>query len=139
DVLKLLEPRHMDRSPSPTARLDIVYFPARITVRSTTMKKLSSDFTVFHKRVFPVLWFGFLVLFVVAGLAHGVAGANPMFLVIPFAMAAFGYFLMKKLVWDLVDEVYDGGDYLVVRNRGEESQIPLSAIVNVSVATMINP
>jgi hypothetical protein len=33
-------------------------------------------------------------------------------------MIVGGYFFMKKLVFDLVDEVWDDGDALVIRNRG---------------------
>jgi hypothetical protein len=32
----------------------------------------------------------------------------------PIAMSIFGFVLMRKLVWDLVDEVCDYGDYLLV-------------------------
>src|SRR6185436_11382696 len=62
-----------------------------------------------------------------------------MFLVIPVVMSGIGLFVMRKLVWDLADEVFDGGDALLVRNRGEEELIPLANIMNVSVSTYINP
>jgi hypothetical protein len=54
-------------------------------------------------------------------------------------MAVFGHFLMKKLVWDLVDEVYDCGDFLLVKNRDDEERIALSNIMNVNASTYINP
>ena len=38
-------------------------------------------------------------------------------------MIGFGYFVMKKLVFDLVDEVWEDGDSLVVKNRGQEGHI----------------
>jgi hypothetical protein len=31
------------------------------------MRRISSDWTFFYKRVFPVLWFGFLAVFVGIG------------------------------------------------------------------------
>ena len=31
----------------------------------------------------------------------------------PCFMAVVGFVLFKKLLWDLVDEVHDGGDYLL--------------------------
>ena len=62
-----------------------------------------------------------------------------MFLVVPVAMALFGYVLMKKLIWDLADEVYDCGDFLLVRNRGDEERILLSNVMNVSATTLMNP
>lgn len=103
------------------------------------MRRISSSFTVFNKKIFPALWFGFLGFFLVTTTLTGVVGEDLMFLVVPVSMAVFGFFLMKKLVWDLADEVYDGGDFLLVRNRGEEDRIPLSNIMNVSVSTYMNP
>ena len=37
-------------------------------------------------------------------------------------MVAFGYFIMKRLIFDLVDEVVDAGDALMIRNRGQEPE-----------------
>jgi hypothetical protein len=62
-----------------------------------------------------------------------------MFLVIPIGMAIFGYFLMKKLVWDLIDEVYDEGASLLFRNGKQEVRVNLKDIKNVSYSTMTNP
>ena len=104
------------------------------------MKRISSTRTMFHKRVFPVIWFGFLGLFVALTLTMGsVRGGAVMFAATPCAMAVFGFFLMKRLVWDLVDEVHDGGDFLVVRNRGRETRVPLADIMNVSSTMGMNP
>ncbi len=61
------------------------------------------------------------------------------FLVVPAIMAAFGYFLMKKLVFDLVDEVWDAGDTLIVKNKNQEERIPLTEIINVSYTTFTSP
>jgi hypothetical protein len=52
------------------------------------------------------------------------------FIVAPIAMGVFGFVLMRKLAWDLVDELYDYGDHLVVKNGGEEDTIALSNIMN---------
>lgn len=62
-----------------------------------------------------------------------------MFLVGPGIMAVFGFVIMKKTVWDLVDEVYDDQDFLLVKNRGEEDRVALSNIINVSATTFMNP
>ena len=35
------------------------------------MRRISSDWTFFYKRVFPVLWFGFLAVFVGIGVVNG--------------------------------------------------------------------
>ena len=53
--------------------------------------------------------------------------------------AVIGFFLMKKLIWSLVDEVHDGGDYRLVRKGGDEERVPLSNIMNVNASTNMNP
>lgn len=103
------------------------------------MKKISSRSLFITKKVFPLLWFGILALVLITGIWSKAYYSNPMFMVAPGIMVVFGYFLMKKLVWDLVDEVYDYGDYLLVKNRGQEERVALSNIMNVSATTMVNP
>jgi hypothetical protein len=106
------------------------------------MRRISSRMTFFNKRVFPVIWFGFLILFVGVSLFSGAGrnAASPFpFLIVPAIMIVFGYFIMKKLVFDLVDEVWDDGDSLVVKNRGEEQRVALSDIKNVSYSPFMNP
>jgi hypothetical protein len=98
--------------------------------------------TFWYKRMFPIFWFGFLVLFIAVPwtVNRGPAQALPtMFFVVPALLGVFGFFLMKKLVFDLVDEVFDDGDALVVRNRDMEDRIALSNIVNVSYSQFVNP
>ena len=103
------------------------------------MTKISSGRTWFHKRVFPILWFGIIGVVLVVALISGAYEKAPVALIAPVVMAIFGFFLMKKLVFDLVDEVYDGGDHLVVRNGGKEERIPLSNIMNLNASTLVNP
>jgi hypothetical protein len=103
------------------------------------VEKISSGSTFFFKRVFPLFWFGFLAFVVVTGLVSGAVREQLPFILVPSGMAVFGFLLMKKLVWDLADEVYDGGDFLLVRNRGEEERIALSNIMNVSASSFVNP
>lgn len=103
------------------------------------MKKISSGSTVFYKRLFPVAWFGFLAFFLVKSLTLGAAEKDLMFLVVPVFMAIFGYLFMRKLLWVLADEVYDCGDYLLVKNRGSEERIELANIMNVNASMFMNP
>jgi len=105
------------------------------------MKKLSSKTTFIYKKLFPIFWFGFLTIFLCVGLFTSIKENGPgiMFIVIPIAMMVFGYFLMKKLVWDLIDEVYDEGSALLFRNKGTEFRVNLKDIKNVSYTTMTNP
>jgi hypothetical protein len=100
------------------------------------MRRISSAWTFFYKRIFPIIWFGFLVVFVGIGVVKG-QGAVVVF--VPIAMIGFGYFLIQKLVFDLVDEVWDGGDALVVQNGGQEQRVALSDIKNVNYSPLINP
>jgi hypothetical protein len=104
------------------------------------MKKISGT-VVFQKRIFPVIWLGFLAMFVTSGLRDGRFGDAERwpFIVMPILMAVFGFVLFKKLVWDLMDEVHDCGDSLRVRRGGDEETIPLANIMNVSASTMVNP
>lgn len=67
------------------------------------MKKLSSKTTFIFKKLFPIFWFGFLIIFLYVGLFTSIEGNGPgiMFIVIPIGVMVFGYFLMQKLVWNL--------------------------------------
>jgi hypothetical protein len=61
------------------------------------------------------------------------------FIVFPVLMAGFGYVIFKKIIFDLVDEVYDGGDFLLVRDNRGEDRIQLSNIRNVSYSPLMSP
>ena len=106
------------------------------------MRRISSRWTFFYKRVFPVVWFGFLALFLGISLfvvpRTSQTAALP-FLIMPIVMMIFGYFIMTKFVFDLVDEVWDDGDVLVVNNRDQTERISLADIKNVNYAAFINP
>ena len=114
-----------------------------VKIRAMPGRRISSRNTFFLKKVFPLLWFVFLAFLVAIVVTVGARQRDFSFLVIslftPLALAAFGFFFMKKFVWDLVDEVYDCGDFLQVRNRGEEDHVQLSNIMNVSVTSFMNP
>jgi hypothetical protein len=100
--------------------------------------------TFFYKRIFPIIWFGFLAVFMaapfVAPMIGGSVSGSPLaFLVVPAIMIVVGYIIMKKLVFDLVDEVLDAGDMLVIRNGHLEDRVALSDIMNVSYSPFVNP
>lgn len=105
------------------------------------MRRLSSALTYFYKRVFPLLWFGILaaVMLPLVLVAH--AGHRQLlpFLLPPALIAVFGFVLYRKLVADLVDEVWLVGDDLLVKNRGEQAAISLREVMNVNAMTMMNP
>lgn len=105
------------------------------------MRKISSRTTFFSKIVFPVLWFGSLIFFVIAALA-GMAAKSELIaplLLVPVFLAIVGYVIMKKLVFDLVDEVWDAGDGLLVKNKNQEELISLTNIINVGYSIFVNP
>ncbi|HKA32945.1 MAG TPA: hypothetical protein VKH64_07005 [Candidatus Binatia bacterium] len=102
------------------------------------MKRISSRWTFFHKRIFPWLWFGGLaVFFIVPALIS--ANQPPFIFVVPLLLGIFSYFFFKHLLFDLVDEAWDAGDYLVFKNNGLEEMVRLENIMNVSSSTFTNP
>jgi len=105
------------------------------------MEQISSRSIFFSKRVFPLFWFGFLGFMIVMMLhsSQGEGGPPSLAIFFPLGMMAFGFFLFKKMLWDLADQVWDAGDYVVVRFGSEQERIPLSNIINVSYAYMMNP
>ncbi|HEY0940837.1 MAG TPA: hypothetical protein VGE08_12120 [Steroidobacter sp.] len=104
------------------------------------MKKISSGATVFYKRLFPLLWFGFAGFVSVMALRDGLVQKGQwMFLVMPILVGLIGFVIMRQVLWDLVDEVHDGGDYLLIRKGDEQERVPLKNIMNVSATTHINP
>ena len=116
-----------------------VYSPIPITPGhdGSGMRRISSRATTFNKKVFPIIWFGFLVCFVLITLRSG--RVNLMFFVVPAFMGVFGYFIMKKFLLDLVDEVWDSGNSLLVKNGAQQEMIPLSEIINVNYTILQTP
>lgn len=105
------------------------------------MRQISSQATFFNKRVFPVIWFGFLAVFFVSALIGMLVQGKLMlpFLLVPPIMALGGYFVMREFVWCLLDEVFDAGECLITRNGGLEDRIAFSNIVNLSYSQHSNP
>lgn len=107
-----------------------------------TGKRISSRNTFFQKRVLPPLLFGVLALGVVVPLVLTRGGPNappwPV-LVAPAAVMLIIYAVLRKLVFDLADEVVDEGDALRVRFGADEERIPLAQIINVSYSGLTNP
>ncbi|WP_444927653.1 hypothetical protein ACJJI4_07860 [Microbulbifer sp. TRSA002] len=102
------------------------------------MKKISGS-TFYFKKIFPSIWFGFLVLFVAASISGGAVKDSFMFLVMPIFMAVFGFFFLKKLLWSLADEVYDEGESLLFQKGSKRQRVQLKDIINVNYAQMNAP
>jgi len=82
---------------------------------------------------------------VVLSLAAGLAGARagkavpaPVFIV-PLVLFVVGYAVIRRLVHDLADEVFDEGDALRVRFGSDEERIALADIINVGYTQFVNP
>ena len=111
------------------------------------MELISSKRTFFMKRVFPVLWLGFIGIGLVVPFLVPATPRNPalhvpppqLFLIVPLLMLVFGFFLFRKLIWDLADEVEDFGDYLRVRRGGIDERVNLADVMNVSMSQFTNP
>jgi hypothetical protein len=104
------------------------------------MKRISSGWTRFHKRIFPLLWFGFLAVFA----AGAVVNSRHNQLWWPFVawtilIAVLGFHFWKKMSWALADEVLDGGDFLLVRKGGDEERVPLGNVMHVDLPSYMRP
>lgn len=103
------------------------------------MELLSSRFTVFYKRVFPVVW-----LFLVLGTAWMAVPdrmweRDPLFFVGPVLMLVIGIFIFRAILRNLADEVRDAGNAIVVRKGAVEVRIPITDIVNIEASQFSNP
>ena len=78
------------------------------------MTLISSRRTFFLKRIFPFLFIAIAAMPVVAVLIAG-KDVPPAANLPPVVLVPVLYIVMRKLVWDLADEVYDAGDYLLVK------------------------
>ncbi len=106
------------------------------------MQRISSKSTFFYKRLFPVVVIGFPLAIMTLIWWTSSHSGNPVPLPVLLPPAFIGivfYFIFKKLIFDLADEVWDAGDMLVVRNQGREDRIMLSDIINVSYSQFVNP
>src|SRR5262249_52998842 len=92
-----------------------------------------------YKRVFPVIFFGFLLAFFAFGLFFALRDGLVMLPIVPVLMGVFGYWFMKKLVFNLADEVLDAGEALVVRSAGREERIAFSDIKKISYPPYMTP
>jgi len=103
------------------------------------MTRISTKYIASIKTIFPVLWFSLLGCFVAVVLAGRLYEKDAMALLVPCMMAIGGIFYMKVYAWVLVDEVYDCGDFLLVKNRGKEEAVPLSNIININTNMSVKP
>ena len=103
------------------------------------MRRISSKMTFYYKRVYPFLFFGFILVFaampLISGLSLGQVSTAP-FYIAPAIFAVLGYLLIKKFFFGIVDEVFDVENALIIKNGNQEERIPLADIVNVNYSSM---
>jgi hypothetical protein len=104
------------------------------------MKRISSNWTFFYKRIYPLFWLGFLALFVMTDLLASRANAVPVpVVIVPAVMAVIGFMVFRQMFFNLADEVWDDGDALIVRNAGTEERVMLRNIINIGYTAISNP
>lgn len=104
------------------------------------MTRLNSRLTYINKYLFPTVWFGFLLFFFFqAPVAAKNETQKIIFMVAPFPMALFGYYLMRKMLFGLVNEVYRSGDYILCKNGDKRIKVSLSEIQSAIYYTQTQP
>lgn len=91
--------------------------------------------TVFSKRIFPIVWFGGIGLSLLYSVIHN----NPSAIVASSIVAVYGYVLMRRVVCDLVDEVWDCGDEFLVIKSGRSQRFSLTEVTDVSYTGVMDP
>ena len=103
------------------------------------MQQISSRSTGFTKWVLPVLWCGFLLVFIGVSASDGTLEQDPSFFLGPLFMLIFGLVIFRFYLWNLADAVFDHGTYLIARRRGVEVRVAMDNIMNVNSAALSNP
>src|SRR5262245_3621637 len=102
------------------------------------MRRISSRYTFYVKRLFPLIWAAALLFIVVDQLVRGSSSGEWPLLIVVVLMIPFGYFVMRLLgLFEIADVVFDAGDALIVRNRGREARIALSEIAEISSSSSL--
>ncbi|QDU09404.1 GNAT family N-acetyltransferase [Gimesia aquarii] len=98
------------------------------------MKKISCRVTFFHKKLSPIIFLCAL-FYVMTMLVFGVRG-NPIFAIYftPIIIIAL-WSILKSKELKVLDEVYDDGDSLLLRNSGKEIRVNLGDIKHISYGT----
>jgi hypothetical protein len=100
------------------------------------MQRLSSRRTYYDKRITPIVMCAVLLGFGAAAAIHD----PPPFPLVSLVLLAIVFFaIIKFVILDLADEVWDAGDALIVRNKGQEDRIPLAAISKVRYSPYKDP
>ncbi len=101
-------------------------------------RRLSTDLTLFLKRVFPAGFFGFIALMAVL-ITMTEEGWDLLFFIVISSLLLVGFVVYRRMLAGLVDAVYDYGDSLVVRNRGQVTRVALADVLRVEASENWNP
>jgi hypothetical protein len=103
------------------------------------MKIISSGAIRVSAIVSGILGLTVLAILMIVLIASGRAARQPLLMGPPIFLAVFGWLVMRKTVWNVVDEVLDGGDFLLVKKGNIEERIALSNISKVKGAAFWRP
>jgi len=104
------------------------------------MQRLSSTMAYCDKRITAIATCAAGLVFVVGAAAGDHRGASIPFVILPPVLLAIVFFLLIKFViLNRVDEVWDAGDALIVRNNGLEDRIPLAEISKIRYSPYKDP
>lgn len=94
------------------------------------MKRISSDITRLHKTLFPVLIIGVSIAVLVILVADMINKKEVNIFAIGFMLLAgvYAFSESKKRMTGLVDEVWDDGDAVIIKNGNREARVVLSNI-----------
>jgi hypothetical protein len=102
------------------------------------MTKISSPY---NKRL-PIIGASLGLVAFVAALGMAIAQSKapfpfPVFL--PLIVIPLIIFVLYRFFHDIVDEMWDDGNALVAKNKGQQVRIPLADIINVNYSLITNP
>lgn len=105
------------------------------------MHLISSSGTYYIKRIVPPAIGGVAVLALVAAYVAGshVGWAGLLVAGVAVIAVPVGYLILSKTLFNVVDEVWDDGDALVIKDRGREARIALRDIADATYRSWFNP
>ena len=91
------------------------------------MEKISSRFTLCHKRIFPIMWLSLAVILELVTIicVNKLQGSDQrtFFIMMPIFLFILGIFMFYKLLFCLFDEVYYDEQSLLMKNGAKEIRI----------------
>jgi hypothetical protein len=114
----------------------------RTAAEQASMRQISSKATFFVKRIYPIIFVAAVILFFAFPLMFVERARIPsLWPLLPTMVLVLlvGYWAMKKLLFDLVDAVFEDGNALVVKSDGREERVSVSDIAAAGYTSVFNP